>query len=785
MRTLPIYAFDEFTLDPAVRELRHRGATVSLPPKVFDCLVYLIEQRERAVGRDELIAAVWGRVDVSDAVLAQTLLRARRAVGDTGGEQTAIRTVPRFGYRWVAPLTVTMPTTTEDSAAATPTAVASEDAADLPAVASVLAANDAAPAMTSASPAPRRRWPLVAGALAIVAALLLWWTMTRPGHAPPAAQASAQSVLAIVLPMTMTADSAEHAWVRLGVMDYIASRMRADGGLNVLPSSQVLPLAGERSGDGDADALARRLLATTGAHWVIQPSAVPGHNDWSVRLHLLQIGAQPGTDVEARGDTVLTAAAAATDTLLRRLGHLRSTSASAPTALAERLQQIDAELLAGQLANARGLIQGVGEDLRNEPPLRLREGQLEFRAGNLDVATRVFDNLIARGSAVPDDIRAQALAGLGAAAIRSGDFANAERRYSDALALLEGNGKLDPVLLGNAYNGRGVARVELGRDAEAIADIGRARLAMQRAGNELEVAAVDVNLGMLESRRHNDAQALQQFDRAVATFARFDVRDNLAAALQAKAASQMRLAQPAAALASVQRAAEHFDAIENPILAERVALVHAEVSMANGRLGETEAWIARLQAGPRKPPQVLDTLRLRLHLVRGDTRGAAELARTLAAASGNIDGERILLGVQAALRADDVAAAQAWLARAGAEAQTDMSWLLAKALLAMRDSPTASESAFVAADAAAAKDSPDARVTAGCAHAAALIAQGAAERAAPLLGEIGTLADNDYRIARTTLALYRALEDRNAAADSEAAVKRLAGERDPRLPLVY
>jgi DNA-binding winged helix-turn-helix (wHTH) protein len=97
------YTFAGFQLDPAGRELLQDGARVSLPPKSFDCLVYLVQHRDRAVGRDELISAVWGRADVSVALLAQTLLRARRAVGDTGTEQTAIRTVPRFGYRWIAP----------------------------------------------------------------------------------------------------------------------------------------------------------------------------------------------------------------------------------------------------------------------------------------------------------------------------------------------------------------------------------------------------------------------------------------------------------------------------------------------------------------------------------------------------------------------------------------------------------------------------------------------------------------------------------------------------------
>lgn len=98
------YRFQEFEIDPPSRDLLRDGERVALPPKSFDCLAYLVVHRDRAVGRDELIAAVWGRVEVSDMVVAQTMLRARKAVGDSGTLQRTIRTVTRFGYQWIAPV---------------------------------------------------------------------------------------------------------------------------------------------------------------------------------------------------------------------------------------------------------------------------------------------------------------------------------------------------------------------------------------------------------------------------------------------------------------------------------------------------------------------------------------------------------------------------------------------------------------------------------------------------------------------------------------------------------
>ena len=100
--TRVLYRFDGFQLDTAKRELRRDGVLVPLQARVFECLCHLIEHRDRAVDRDELGQATFGRHDVSDAQLGQIILRARRAVGDDGQEQRLIRTIPRYGFRWMA-----------------------------------------------------------------------------------------------------------------------------------------------------------------------------------------------------------------------------------------------------------------------------------------------------------------------------------------------------------------------------------------------------------------------------------------------------------------------------------------------------------------------------------------------------------------------------------------------------------------------------------------------------------------------------------------------------------
>ncbi|MEK9278132.1 winged helix-turn-helix domain-containing tetratricopeptide repeat protein [Bradyrhizobium sp. ISRA442] len=95
------YFFDEFVFDAERREL-HRGTDlVSVPPRVFDLLDFLICNRERVLSKEEIIKAVWNGRIVSDAALTTRLNAARNAIGDSGDEQRLIKTLPRKGYRFI------------------------------------------------------------------------------------------------------------------------------------------------------------------------------------------------------------------------------------------------------------------------------------------------------------------------------------------------------------------------------------------------------------------------------------------------------------------------------------------------------------------------------------------------------------------------------------------------------------------------------------------------------------------------------------------------------------
>ena len=99
-----LYTFGPYTLDTRRRELLTAEDVVSLRPKVFGLLAYLIENRERVVSKQELFERLWPGVHVGDATLNTCIKAARQAVGDNGRSQTVIQTKHGHGYRFIAPV---------------------------------------------------------------------------------------------------------------------------------------------------------------------------------------------------------------------------------------------------------------------------------------------------------------------------------------------------------------------------------------------------------------------------------------------------------------------------------------------------------------------------------------------------------------------------------------------------------------------------------------------------------------------------------------------------------
>ncbi|MCP4619824.1 MAG: hypothetical protein GY844_25735 [Bradyrhizobium sp.] len=128
------FCFENHELDSELRELTRDGVAIPLQPQVFDLLLLLVEQRDRVVSKDDLVAQIWDNRPISDSALNSRINAVRKALQDDGKAQRLIRTIPRKGFRFVGECAEALPGT--QAAPAGPIAVpAAPAAADRPAIA--------------------------------------------------------------------------------------------------------------------------------------------------------------------------------------------------------------------------------------------------------------------------------------------------------------------------------------------------------------------------------------------------------------------------------------------------------------------------------------------------------------------------------------------------------------------------------------------------------------------------------------------------------------------------
>ncbi|HEX2775779.1 MAG TPA: winged helix-turn-helix domain-containing protein [Candidatus Acidoferrales bacterium] len=159
------YRFGQFVLDPARRTLSCADSAVSLTPKAFDVLLFLVQNPNRLVTKEELLRAVWGDTVVEEGNLTQYISHLRKALGDDSEDTRLIVTIARKGYQFTARVTVAE---AADAAKHAP----------LQAAATETSKTDAQPVefparKTVKSPPPRlrlRKWFAAAALLAAIAA---------------------------------------------------------------------------------------------------------------------------------------------------------------------------------------------------------------------------------------------------------------------------------------------------------------------------------------------------------------------------------------------------------------------------------------------------------------------------------------------------------------------------------------------------------------------------------------------------------------------------------------
>lgn len=176
-----IIHFEDFELDPGAFELRRAGSVVRLERIPLRLLLFLVERRERAVTREEILESIWGK-DVfldADNSINTAVRKIRQALKDDADNPRFVRTVPGRGYRFAAEV---MATPQPPSPA--PPAVTS-DTADTPIP------------VTAARPATRMSKWIVWTGLAVV--LLVTFLVLRPRLLTPS-PAKPAKLMIVVLP---------------------------------------------------------------------------------------------------------------------------------------------------------------------------------------------------------------------------------------------------------------------------------------------------------------------------------------------------------------------------------------------------------------------------------------------------------------------------------------------------------------------------------------------------------------------------------------------------------
>jgi tetratricopeptide (TPR) repeat protein len=611
---------------------------------------------------------------------------------------------------------------------------------------------------------------------------------------PPAADriTSAPDAAIAVLPVAV-ANGEEWAWLRLGLMDLIATRLRR-GGQAVVASDNVVALLRSERIDVPVDTSALREL--TGARYVAAPAAERVADEWQVRIELRGAdGSQ--REVRARGPDPIGAASEAGDRLLVLLGHAPPADGegAAPLSQAELQQRIEAALLGDDFAGARRLVERAPEALRDSPPIRLRLAQIEFRSGDFPAARARLEQLLASTSAADDAVlRAGALFMLGAVEVRDDRSPQALQAFDEAIELAE-SGR-EPRVLGQAYTGRAAALVNLGRFDEAAADLARARIALELAGDSLALARVDANEGVLDNARGRHAEALRILQRAATRFERFGAINDLSLTVAAQVKAHLFLLDADGALAASEGLWRKRAQIGNPRSRGSYELQRARALAASGRIEEARSLLDELDhrldpADTSGLPGDIASERARLELDAGNFAVAATAARIAVDRLPTLDEapERarawLSLG-RALLAAGDSGAARTQAAGferwAGAHAdQPTVTLLAALAQAELARAEHRREDAYRSFAAALAdaerRTVPRDLVVVAQSYGGSLLEDGEHARASAVIGRVARWSEQDFDCAILQARLYRALGQVEAWRSALSHARALAGER--------
>jgi len=238
LRAIEAYEFGPYRIDTGERLLHRDGELIPLPPKVVGTLLVLVGNAGRMVDKGDLMKAVWPDTFVEEGALTRNISLLRKTLGDTGEEAAYIETIPRRGYRFVAPVR---------------TVGAAETASGDPSA-------PAEPRLSAPpTPAPRfaprftAKWMMLAGILLLAALWAIASFRAGNGGVWQAAPAMAPANTLAVLPFRSVEKDASQDYFAEGMTEALITRLAN------LRNLRVVSLAADGGGQKDEAAWAAIL----------------------------------------------------------------------------------------------------------------------------------------------------------------------------------------------------------------------------------------------------------------------------------------------------------------------------------------------------------------------------------------------------------------------------------------------------------------------------------------------------------------------------------------------
>jgi TolB-like protein/DNA-binding winged helix-turn-helix (wHTH) protein len=267
--------FGQFALDSRKRTVSRAESPVFLTPKAFDVLLFLVQNPNRLVTKEELLQAVWGDTFVEEGNLTQYISHLRKALGDNSGDSRLIVTIARKGYQFTARVTVA-----EAAAIAKPAAV------QVPGITESLRV-DARPipeyaTKEAVSKAPRR-WR-IAAAVAVSTFILAAAAYTSRRHYAGTKPPRSQKIMLAVLPFDNLTGDPNKEYLADGLTEETISQLGrlSPEQLGVIARTSVM---GYKHKDERLDQIGRDLSV----QYVLENSLRESGNHLRLTAQLIQV----------------------------------------------------------------------------------------------------------------------------------------------------------------------------------------------------------------------------------------------------------------------------------------------------------------------------------------------------------------------------------------------------------------------------------------------------------------------------------------------------------------